>query len=100
MSWSGGGASLAEVIAAAGPAAPAVLEKLVAYGLVTASDGTVELVHDVVLEQWPRVRQWLADARAYQAQRDHLTEAALAWGERNATRPRCTAGPGWPPPWI
>ncbi len=76
-------ASLAEVVASAGPFAPAALEKLVAGRLVTASEGAVEVTHDTVLEQWPRVREWLDEARAAEAQRRHLTESALAWAERD-----------------
>ncbi|MDT5027303.1 MAG: hypothetical protein QOE61_3729, partial [Micromonosporaceae bacterium] len=74
-------ATLAEVVATAGPAGPATLEKLAAGRLITVSERTVEVAHEALLEHWPRVRMWLDDALTERGQRRHLAEAADAWAE-------------------
>ena len=42
-----------------------MLAALVERRLLVADDGTVELVHEALLEQWPRLAEWLdEDAQA------------------------------------
>jgi WD40 repeat protein/DNA-binding SARP family transcriptional activator len=56
-----------------------VLATLVDRRLVVAGDDGVELVHEALIERWPRLRAWLdedAHGRRLQAQ---LAEAASAW---------------------
>ena len=56
-----------------------VLAALVERRLLVADDGTVELVHEALLEQWPRLVDWLdEDAQGRRLHR-HLTQAASEW---------------------
>jgi WD40 repeat protein/DNA-binding SARP family transcriptional activator len=56
-----------------------VLGILVERRLLVASEGSVELVHDALLEHWPRLTRWLeADAEGRRVQRQ-LTQAANDW---------------------
>jgi DNA-binding SARP family transcriptional activator/WD40 repeat protein len=59
--------------------AEAVLAVLVAHRLVTADDTTVEVAHEALLREWPRVRAWLEDDREGRRRHRHLIEAAAAW---------------------
>ncbi len=57
-----------------------VLEALVGRRLLVADNGTVELVHEALLERWPRLAEWLdEDARGRRLHRQ-LTQAAAEWG--------------------
>src|SRR5262249_3278945 len=58
------------------------LATLVDGRLVVAGDGGVELVHEALIERWPRLRGWLdedAHGRRLHAQ---LAAAASAWAAR------------------
>jgi WD40 repeat protein/DNA-binding SARP family transcriptional activator len=56
-----------------------VLGALVEGRLLVADEGAVELVHEALLERWPRLVAWLEeDAHGHRLHR-HLTEAATAW---------------------
>jgi WD40 repeat protein/DNA-binding SARP family transcriptional activator len=56
-----------------------VLAVLVERRLLVADDGVVELVHEALLEQWPRLRAWVdEDAHGRRLHR-HLTQAARDW---------------------
>jgi DNA-binding SARP family transcriptional activator/WD40 repeat protein len=59
--------------------AEAVLATLVARRLVTADDTTVEVAHEALLREWPRLRTWLEDDREGRRRHRHLTETAAAW---------------------
>ena len=56
-----------------------VLAALVDRRLLVADRGTVELVHESLLGQWPRLRGWLADDAQGRVLHRHLTEAAREW---------------------
>jgi DNA-binding SARP family transcriptional activator/WD40 repeat protein len=57
----------------------AVLATLADARLVTTTADRVELVHDALLSEWPRLRRWL-DERARAAELlEHLTASAQAW---------------------
>jgi WD40 repeat protein len=63
-----------------------VIATFVDRRLLVADDGTVELVHEALLERWPRLAEWLeADAHGRRLHRN-LTTAASAWdaGGRDA----------------
>src|SRR5262249_27506086 len=63
-----------------------VLRKLVQQRLLVADEGFVELVHEALLEHWPRLAAWGdADREGRRVQR-HVTEAAARWeaGRRDA----------------
>jgi WD40 repeat protein len=51
--------------------------------LLTVSDGTVEVAHEALLREWPRLRRWLDEDQQGRRLHRHLTEAAYDW-DRNA----------------
>ncbi len=44
---------------------------------------TVEVAHEALIQQWPRLRRWLDDDRDALRAHRHLTGAAAAWIERD-----------------
>ncbi|HEY7729420.1 MAG TPA: BTAD domain-containing putative transcriptional regulator [Gaiellaceae bacterium] len=56
-----------------------VLAALVERRLVVADNETVELVHEALLEQWPRLAEWLAEDAHGRRLHRHLTQAAAEW---------------------
>lgn len=57
----------------------AVVEKLTAGRLLTRDEGTVEVAHEALIREWPRLREWIeADAAGRQV-RLHLIGAARVW---------------------
>jgi class 3 adenylate cyclase/WD40 repeat protein len=60
--------------------AQSVLDRLIAARLVTTDDGTVELAHEALLREWPRLRSWLDEDREQLQVRAHLDRAARDWG--------------------
>ena len=62
------------------PAAQAALvEPLVATRLLTADDDRVEVAHEALIREWPRLRRWLDEERDTLRVHRHLTMAAAAW---------------------
>jgi WD40 repeat protein/DNA-binding SARP family transcriptional activator len=56
-----------------------LLSVLASDRLITIGDGEVEVAHEALLREWPRLRAWLdEDADGRRVQR-HLTEAARGW---------------------
>jgi WD40 repeat protein/DNA-binding SARP family transcriptional activator len=60
-------------------AAAHVLAVLVERRLLVAEENSVELVHDALLEQWPRLTEWLEDDAEGQRVHRHLAQAATSW---------------------
>jgi WD40 repeat protein len=56
-----------------------VLAVLVEQRLLVADNDTVELVHEALLERWPRLVDWLREDVQGRAAHRHLTQAATAW---------------------
>jgi len=56
-----------------------VLEVLVDGRLVTVSEGYVEVAHEALFREWPRLREWLEEDAAGRRIRAHLTRAAADW---------------------
>ena len=75
-----------------------VLAALVERRLLVADDGTVELVHEALLEQWPRLAGWLEEDAQGRRLHAHLTQAASEWDasgrERERALPRPAPGGG------
>ena len=70
---------LAELESAGSPEAAAVVARLTDHRLLTVSDGAIEVAHEALLREWPRLRAWLdedADSRRLHHQ---LGDAARAW---------------------
>ena len=61
------------------PDVRAALDVFTLRRLVTISDDTVEVAHEALLREWPRMQQWLQDDRTGLVLRQHLTEAARGW---------------------
>jgi DNA-binding SARP family transcriptional activator/WD40 repeat protein/predicted AAA+ superfamily ATPase len=82
-------ANLTEVLAQAGAGALPALEVLAEGGLITVRPNVdvVELAHDCLLTEWPRLREAVEDAAAEAYLRRHLRRTAAAWaqGGRAAT---------------
>jgi WD40 repeat protein len=59
----------------------AALEVLVDSRLVTVDEGTVEVAHEALLREWPRLRGWLEEDAEGRRLRQHLIHAARDWDE-------------------
>lgn len=66
--------------------AQTTLDRLVAARLLSVSDGAVEVAHEVVLREWPRLRQWLEDDREGRRVHSHLEAAAREWDAHGRDR--------------
>ncbi|HJT37028.1 MAG TPA: hypothetical protein VJ818_01280, partial [Actinomycetota bacterium] len=61
------------------PETRAVLDRFTQDRLLTMSEGSVEVAHEALLREWPRLREWLAEDVQGRVLRQHLTEAAKQW---------------------
>lgn len=81
--------------------AATVLDAVVAARLVTMGDTSVEVAHEALIREWPRLRAWLDEDREGLAVQRHLTTAATAWEDRDRDPselyrgPRLTAALDW-----
>jgi hypothetical protein len=46
---------------------------------LTTSEGAVEVAHEALIREWPRLRDWLDDDREGLRLMRHLTESAQSW---------------------
>jgi WD40 repeat protein/class 3 adenylate cyclase len=74
-------------------AAAAVLDRLTRDRLLTRSDGLVEIAHEALIREWPRLRDWLEEDVQGRAVRAHLTEAAKQWREADRNPAELYRGP-------
>ncbi|HET8569642.1 MAG TPA: BTAD domain-containing putative transcriptional regulator [Candidatus Limnocylindria bacterium] len=56
-----------------------VVQILANARLLTVSEGTVDVAHEALIREWPRLRRWLEDDREALRSRRELTRAALDW---------------------
>jgi WD40 repeat protein/class 3 adenylate cyclase/energy-coupling factor transporter ATP-binding protein EcfA2 len=68
------------------PDAAAVVDALTQARLLTASDGYVEVAHEALLREWPRLRDWLQEDSQGRELYLHLIKAARDWDERGRDR--------------
>ena len=63
-------------------------EQMVQQRLLTATDETVEVTHEALLREWPRLRAWLADDVEGRRIHQRLGESARSWADnaRDAVR--------------
>jgi WD40 repeat protein/class 3 adenylate cyclase len=61
------------------PLASDVLARLTEDRLLTMSDSSVEVAHEALLREWPRLRGWLDEDMQGHLLRQHLTQAAKQW---------------------
>jgi WD40 repeat protein/DNA-binding SARP family transcriptional activator len=62
------------------------LAVLASWRLLTVSDDTVEVSHEALLQEWPRLDAWLDEDRDGRKLREHLANAAQEW-HRNRRDP-------------
>jgi WD40 repeat protein/class 3 adenylate cyclase len=65
------------------PTVAAVLARLTRDRLLIRDDGLVEIAHEALIREWPRLSSWLKDDAVGQELRSHLTQAARHWAEHN-----------------
>jgi len=74
------------------PRAAAVIDKLVAARLIALSESQasgeshIEVIHDALLDAWPRLQRWVREDVDGARMRDQLRIAARQWADRS--RPR------------
>jgi WD40 repeat protein len=72
-------APLAELDLERNEDAPTVLATLAGGRLVTVSEGGVEVAHEALLREWPRLRAWIEEDSEGRRLRRHITHAATEW---------------------
>ncbi|MFI5686699.1 hypothetical protein [Streptomyces sp. NPDC051636] len=58
-----------------------VIETFTRGRLLTREQDTVTITHEVLLQAWPRLREWIEAHRAQYMARQRLEDAAAAWDE-------------------
>lgn len=71
----------------------AVLDTAVATRLVTMDDTGVELAHEALIREWPRLQSWLDEDRDGLRIQRHLTTAAAAWAQLDEDPSELYRGP-------
>ena len=56
-----------------------VVTRLTADRLLTVTDDTVEVAHEALLREWPRLVEWLREDAQGRELREHLMQAARRW---------------------
>ena len=56
-----------------------VVERLTDDRLLTAHDSAVEVAHEALLREWPRLQEWLTEDAQGRELREHLTQSAKRW---------------------
>jgi WD40 repeat protein/tRNA A-37 threonylcarbamoyl transferase component Bud32 len=72
-------APLAELDLERNEDAAAVLAALADSRLVTLGEGSVEVAHEALLHEWPRLREWIEEDSEGRRLRRHVTQAATEW---------------------
>jgi WD40 repeat protein/tRNA A-37 threonylcarbamoyl transferase component Bud32 len=79
-------ASLAELDLESSEDAAEVLATLADSRLVTVSEGTVEVAHEALLREWPRLCEWIEEDTEGRRLRRHITEASTEWDKAGRDR--------------
>ena len=58
-----------------------VLERMTQRRLLTVSDGSVEVSHEALLREWPRLGQWVEEDREGNRLRQHLIASSKEWAD-------------------
>lgn len=56
-----------------------VISHLTEARLLTTSEDTVEVAHEALLREWPRLQEWLLEEGQGRELREHLTQSAKRW---------------------
>ena len=70
---------LPELDVGSSPRVAGVVKMLTEARLVTVGDGSLEVAHEALLREWPRLAAWLDEDRAGRRLREHLVTAAREW---------------------
>jgi hypothetical protein len=73
-------------------AAAAVIARLTQDRLLTVGNGTVDVSHEALLREWPRLRGWLDEDREGRRLHLRLVQAASAWNESGQTEDELLRG--------
>jgi WD40 repeat protein/class 3 adenylate cyclase len=63
--------------------ARAVLDRFTQDRLLTTDDGWIEVAHEALIREWPRLAGWLEEDLEGHRLRAHVTQAAKQWDERD-----------------
>ena len=88
---------LAEFDIAANPDVQRTLTVLTAARLLTADRGTIEVAHEALFREWPRLEGWLDEDQESRRVRAHLTETARGWDESGRSPGELYRGARWRP---
>jgi WD40 repeat protein/class 3 adenylate cyclase len=64
------------------PVLASVVDRLISDRLLTAREGAIEVTHEAVLHEWPRLQEWLQEDAQGRELREHLTQSAGRWAEQ------------------
>lgn len=70
-----------------------VVERLTEDRLLTAHEASVEIAHEALLREWPRLEGWLAEDAQGRELREHLTQSAKRWEESGREPAELYRGP-------
>ena len=62
--------------------------------LVTVSEDALEVAHEALLREWPRLRDWLEEDAEGRRLHGHVIRAAKEWDDADRDPPSSTAAPG------
>ena len=72
------------------------LARMVERRLLTLDGGTVEITHEALIREWPRLAGWLAEDLEGRRLHHHLTAAAALWERGGGGDGDLFAACGWP----
>ncbi|MFC4605443.1 AAA family ATPase [Rhodococcus kronopolitis] len=58
-----------------------VVDQFIAARVLVADTESVELIHDAVIDAWPRLRGWIQEDRSYSALRQQIEADAVHWAD-------------------
>ena len=70
-----------------------VVERLTEDRLLTAHEAAVEVAHEALLREWPRLEGWLAEDAQGRELREHLIQSAKRWDEAGREPAELYRGP-------
>jgi WD40 repeat protein/DNA-binding SARP family transcriptional activator len=74
------------------PEVAAVVNILAGERLITTSEDSVEIAHETLLRNWPKLRGWLDEDREGRQTHNRLTQAAQQWNQLGREKPALYAG--------
>ena len=87
------GVPLTEIVAPDDADAAVALDVLVGRRLLSVGEGTVEVTHEALLREWPRLSDWLEADVEGRRLHQHLASQATAWEQSGRHRSELLRGP-------